>query len=124
MTSTIALVEDNEDNLLLLEAILSDEYGVATYEDGPTALAGIAASGAALVLLDISLPGMDGIEVLKNLRADPATQALPVVALTAHAMAGDEERFLAEGFDAYFSKPIVDEEALFALIRKLLSAAA
>jgi CheY-like chemotaxis protein len=73
-----------------------------------------------LVLLDISLPGMDGPEVLKRLRADPALTRLPVIALTAHAMAGDRERFLALGFNGYVTKPILDEELLFATVRELL----
>lgn len=117
---TIAVIEDNADNLLLVTAILEEEFRVDAYGAGPDALAGIRQRHPDLVLMDISLPGMDGEEVLKHLRADPATVSLPVVALTAHAMAGDRERFLAAGFDGYLSKPIVDEAEMLGLIRDLL----
>jgi len=116
----IAVVEDNPDNRLLLEALLAENYDLDEYEEGAAALAGIAAARPALVLLDISLPGMDGPEVLKRLRAMPAVAGIPVIALTAHAMSGDREKYLALGFDAYVTKPILDEELLFAAIRALL----
>jgi two-component system, cell cycle response regulator DivK len=73
-----------------------------------------------LVLLDISLPGMDGTEVLARIREDHSLRALPVIALTAHAMAGDRERYLGMGFDSYVTKPIVDEQILLGEIRRLL----
>jgi two-component system, cell cycle response regulator DivK len=114
---TIAVVEDNSDNRLLLESILGDLYELTEYEDGSSALAGLRSHRPDLVLLDISLPGMDGPEVLVHIRADPALRDLPVIALTAHAMAGDRERLLAAGFDDYVAKPIVDEEILFSAIR-------
>ena len=119
---TIAVVEDNADNRLLLTALLDDRYRLAEYEDGPTALAGIAAHPPRLILLDISLPEMDGPEVLRRLRGDPALARIPVIALTAHAMTGDRERYLAMGFDDYVTKPIVDESILFAAIARLLPA--
>lgn len=108
----IAVVEDNPDNRLLVQAILDGTYEVVEYEDGPSALLGLRGACPDLVLLDISLPGMDGVEVLREIRDDPALAPLPVIALTAHAMAGDRERFLAAGFDAYLSKPIVDDDLL------------
>ena len=116
----IALVEDNADNRMLVEALLSDSYHVAEYENGPDALAGFRSNRPDLVLLDISLPGMSGTEVLRELRADPELRSTPVVALTAHAMAGDRESFLAQGFDAYVSKPIIDDALLFDTIAELL----
>ena len=73
-----------------------------------------------LVLLDISLPEMDGAEVLRNIRASDELEDLPVIALTAHAMSGDREKFLAAGFDDYITKPIVDEENLFDAIEGLI----
>lgn len=116
----IALVEDNPDNRMLIGALLEDLYEVDIYPDGESALAGIAARRPDLVLLDISLPELDGTEVLKRLReAGPAIEE-PVIALTAHAMAGDRERFLELGFDAYVSKPIVDEDELLEPIARLL----
>ena len=116
----IALVEDNADNRLLARAILEDHYQVAEYESGAEALAGMTADRPDVVLLDISLPELDGSEVLRRLRADERLRDLPVIALTAHAMAGDRERFLAAGFDAYVTKPIVDEQVLLAAIARLL----
>ena len=115
----VAIVEDNEDNRLLLRALLEGEFEVAEYVDGPSAVAGIRAAVPDVVLLDISLPHMDGCQVLRALRDDTATQAVPVVALTAHAMSGDRERFLEMGFDAYITKPIVDEGVLFEAVRRL-----
>jgi CheY-like chemotaxis protein len=116
----IALVEDNADNRLLARAILEDHYQVAEYESGAEALAGLTADRPDVVLLDISLPELDGSEVLRRLRADERLRDLPVIALTAHAMAGDRERFLAAGFDAYVTKPIVDEQVLLDAIARLL----
>lgn len=117
---TIAVVEDNADNRLLLRAILGDRFALVEYENGADALAGLAHSPPDLVLLDISLPGMDGTEILRRIRADARLKVLPVVALTAHAMRGDRERFLAAGFDDYVTKPIVDEEQLLGAIGRLI----
>jgi CheY-like chemotaxis protein len=117
----IAIVEDNPDNRMLLEALLSDLYEIDEYEDGIVGLEGLRASPPQLVLLDISLPSMTGIEVLDHMRADPLLAAIPVIALTAHAMPDDRANFLAQGFDAYISKPIVDEALLFDEIERLLS---
>jgi two-component system, cell cycle response regulator DivK len=114
---TIAVVEDNADNRLLLRSLLGEDYRLIEYKDGAEALAGLRDDRPDLVLLDISLPGMDGEEVLARMRADPSLRDLPVIALTAHAMAGDRERLLGAGFDDYVAKPIVDEEVLFAAIR-------
>ena len=91
---TIAVVEDNADNRLLLTAMLGDRYTMVEYDNGPDALEGLAKSLPDLVLLDISLPGMDGNEILAEIRRDGRMRHLPVIALTAHAMAGDRERFL------------------------------
>ena len=117
----IALVEDNPDNRLLVVALLEDEFEVDEYEDGITALESLPQQRPDLILLDISLPGMDGPEVLKQIKSSPLAD-VPTVALTAHAMDGDRERFLRLGFDDYLSKPIVDEEALLTVIRRLVAA--
>lgn len=119
----IAVVEDNPDNRMLVRAILEDEYEIIEFESGGDALRGLREDRPDLVLLDISLPEMDGTDVLRIMREDPELRELPVVALTAHAMAGDRERFLADGFDEYVTKPIVDEEVLFSVIRRLLERA-
>lgn len=115
---TIAVVEDNADNRLLLQAILDGMYDLVEYENGVDALAGLAASVPDLVLLDISLPGMDGNEILVRIRADERLRHLPVIALTAHAMSGDREKYLAAGFDDYVTKPIVDETILMGAIER------
>ena len=117
---TLAVVEDNKDNRLLLQAFLGDRYAIVEYENGPAALQGFQSARPDLVLLDISLPGMDGLEILKRIRGDERLGGLPVVALTAHAMAGDRERFLAAGFNDYIAKPIVDEAVLHATLERLL----
>jgi len=114
----IAVVEDNADNRLLLQAILGGDYDIDEYENGPDALAGLPRSRPEVVLLDISLPGMDGNEILARLRADAGLQDLPVIALTAHAMAGDREKYLAAGFDDYITKPIIDETLLIGAIER------
>ena len=119
--TTIAVVEDNPDNRLLLQALLGDRYGLVEFDSGVDALAGLSSSLPDLVLLDISLPGMDGMEVLSRIRADARLRRLPVIALTAHAMAGDREKYLEAGFDDYITKPIVDETALIAAIERRLS---
>lgn len=121
MTARIAIVEDNADNRMLLDALLADRYAIDEYEDGFVALAGMRVTPPDLVLLDISLPSMTGSEVLERLRADPNLAAIPVIALTAHAMPDDRNGFLAQGFDAYVSKPIVDENLLFDEITRLLA---
>ena len=120
--STIAIVEDNADNRLLLQAILDGLYDLVEYENGTDALAGLAASLPDLVLLDISLPGMDGNEILSRIRADSTLRKLPVIALTAHAMSGDREKYLAAGFNDYITKPIVDETLLLSAIDRWLAA--
>ena len=88
--------------------------------DGESAVRQIEANGPDLVLLDISLPGMDGSEVLRRIRGEPALAGLPVIALTAHAMAGDRDRYLGLGFDHYVAKPIIDEAELLGAIERLL----
>ncbi len=117
---TIAVVEDNADNRLLLRAFLGDLYEIVEYETGIAALEAFATKVPDLVLLDISLPGMDGLAVVARIRAEEPLKKLRVIALTAHAMQGDRERFLKAGFDDYVSKPIVDEQVLLGAIRRLL----
>lgn len=114
----IAVVEDNPDNRLLVQAILEDQYEVIEYETGQEALEGLENDRPDLVLLDISLPGMDGAEVLLHIRNNDCLKLLPVVALTAHAMTGDREKYLNAGFDDYVTKPILDERILLEVIER------
>ena len=121
MKPRIAVVEDNPDNRLLVQAILDGLYEITEYESGTAALIGLAEAMPDLVLLDISLPEMDGTEVLRRIRSDPRLAALPVIALTAHAMSGDREKYLGLGFNDYLTKPIVDDAVLLETIARRLS---
>lgn len=121
MNAKIAVVEDNPDNRLLVQALLEDLYEISEYETGQDAVDGLADDAPDLVLLDISLPEMDGTEVLEWIRGHDDLRDVPVIALTAHAMAGDREKFLAAGFDDYLTKPIVDESILLGAIERWLN---
>ncbi|SRR5581483_5211184 len=114
----ILVVEDNEKNMKLVRDVLqASGYRVleaATAEDG---VAVARTNGPALVLMDMQLPGMSGVEALAQLRGDERTESIPVLALTAQAMHGDRERFLESGFDGYLSKP-VDVLELVTLVRQ------
>lgn len=116
----IGLVEDNPDNRLLIQAMLEDIYEIKEFGSGAAALAAFTQSKPDLVLLDISMPDMDGPEVLRRIRADDHLKDLPVIALTAHAMAGDREKYLQMGFDHYLTKPILDEDVLIEAMESLL----
>jgi two-component system, cell cycle response regulator DivK len=118
--TTVAVVEDNADNRLLVRAIIGDAYDVREFTSGDEALDAFARAAPDVVLLDISLPGLSGLEVLARLRADARLARVPVVALTAHAMDGDRQRYLAAGFDGYVSKPILDETVLLDAIARAL----
>src|SRR3979411_816475 len=101
------VVEDNPANQMLIEAVLHDHgYVVNLARSAPEALASIQADRPDLVLMDIQLPGQDGLSLTRQLKADPAVSAIPVVALTALAMGGDRELSLAAGCSGYISKPI------------------
>lgn len=120
MSVKIAVIEDNPDNRMLVQAILEDRYDIAEYASGVDAIERLPGDPPDLVLLDISLPQMDGTEVLSWIRRQPELQGLPVIALTAHAMAGDREKYLAAGFDDYVTKPILDEDVLLEAIQRCL----
>jgi CheY-like chemotaxis protein len=107
MSATILVVEDVEDNRELVRLLLeSAGYTVVEAHNGQEALDALVTGLPDLVLMDLSLPVIDGWEVTRRLREDARTAALPIIALTAHAMAGDRERVMASGFDGYIPKPI------------------
>jgi len=120
MTYKIAVVEDNPDNRMLVQALLEDTYEISEYETGVDAINGLGNDIPDLILLDISLPEMDGTEVLAWIRDQDALKDVPVIALTAHAMSGDREKYLALGFNGYVTKPIIDEDVLFGAIERCL----
>ena len=103
----ILYVEDNEDNVYVVQQRLARAgYTVLVAPDGERGLAMTAAEGPDLILMDLSLPGLDGWEVTRRLKSAPATKHIPIIALTAHAMTGDREKALAAGCDDYDSKPV------------------
>jgi two-component system cell cycle response regulator DivK len=103
----VLIVEDNRQNLELVQFLL-EEVGmsVRAAADARQARAELERALPDLVLMDMQLPGIDGLELVAELRSDPRFRALPIVALTAHALRGDRERFLAGGCDGYIAKPI------------------
>jgi CheY-like chemotaxis protein len=107
VTATVLVVEDNPLNRKLVRDVLGHAgYRVLEAEDAERGIALARAERPDLVLMDVQLPGMDGVEALARLRADEATAGIPVAALTALAMKDDRERFLAAGFDGYLEKPV------------------
>ncbi|MBL9015186.1 MAG: response regulator [Myxococcales bacterium] len=107
----ILIVDDNATNLKLVAYLMSaNGYEVTTAQDAETALAAIAKSPPRLILMDLQLPGIDGLELTRKLKADPATKDILVVAVTAYAMKGDEAKARAAGCDGYITKPIDTRE--------------
>ncbi len=119
MSIRILLVEDNPENRdMLSRRLIRRGYQMSFAMDGAQAVQITRAELPDLVLMDLSLPVMDGWEATRQLKADPATRAIPVIALTAHAMVGDRERAIAAGADDYDTKP-VDLERLLQKIQRL-----
>jgi len=103
----ILVVEDDPASMELAAFILEDAgFAVARATDAVAAVEALGTLMPDIVLMDIHLPGCDGLELLKRVRALPGSERLKILALTAHAMRGDRERFLEEGFDGYIAKPI------------------
>jgi CheY-like chemotaxis protein len=118
----ILIVEDNEKNRKLVrDALQFKGYETIDAETGEEGVRLAKERLPALVLMDIQLPGIDGIAALGQLRADPATRAIPVIAITASVMSQDRQKIMAAGFDAFQSKPISVKE-LFETIRRILDA--
>jgi two-component system, cell cycle response regulator DivK len=112
----VLVVEDNEKNMKLFRDLLQAKgYETLEATSAERALELARAQELDLILMDVQLPGMDGVTALTHLRADEATSGTTVVALTAQAMAGDRERFLDAGFDGYISKPVDVPEFLQAV---------
>ncbi len=116
-TKTVLLVEDVALNRDLMVQILEDKFHVLEATDGQEGIAMARAHQPDIILMDLSLPGLDGWEAIKRLKENARTRHIPIVALTAHAMLGDKERVLALGCEDYLTKP-VDERMLFQMIEK------
>jgi two-component system, cell cycle response regulator DivK len=103
----ILIVEDNELNLdMLVRRLERKGYEVVSAVDGEQGLFMAESEAPDLILMDMSLPGMDGWEATRHIKADPTTKSIPVIALTAHAMVGDREKALKAGCDDYDTKPV------------------
>jgi two-component system, cell cycle response regulator DivK len=116
----ILIVEDIAFNTELLVQLLEDDYTLVTAADGLAGVAAAAAEKPDLILMDISLPGIDGYEATGRIKANPALAHIPVIALTAHAMSGDEARARKAGCDGYLAKPL-NEELLFDTLEEMFS---
>ena len=120
MTKSLLIVDDDPENLKLILMILATGgYELVTAADALQALRAIEARLPDLILLDLQLPGMDGLELTRRLRATPATRGVPIVAVTAYAMKGDENKARDAGCDGYLVKPI-DKRLLRETVKQYL----
>jgi len=119
----VLVIEDNEDNMDLVYAFLEDIYNLKGCYDSYEVMALFESDPSYkpdVILCDISLPGMDGVELVRVIHQHQQWKGVPVIALTSHAMKGDREKFMAAGFDDYIPKPIMGEEMLCEPINRLL----
>jgi len=117
----ILIVDDNALNLKLARMVLAGEgYEIRTAADAQEALAVLRSFRPRVILMDLQMPGLDGFELTRRLKSDPATRGISVVAITAYAMKGDEERAREAGCDGYVTKPI-DTRALPGVIARHLA---
>jgi len=113
MTKRILVVEDHEDNRQILRVLLgSAGYDMIEAHDGETALTTAGSERPDLILMDIQLPGLDGYEVTRRIKADPALREIPIIAVTSYALSGDEDKARAAGCVAYVAKPYSPLELL------------
>jgi two-component system cell cycle response regulator DivK len=118
----VLYVEDNDDNVYMLKMRLEllDDFEVVTAEDGQKGCAMALAERPDIILMDLEMPLVDGWEATRRLKNDPQTRDIPIIALSAHALAGSRERALAAGCDEFDTKP-VEFERLVATVRRLLA---
>jgi len=120
MSQQILVVEDHEDNRQILRDLLSAAgYEMVEAHDGEQALVRVAQAKPDLILMDIQLPGIDGYEVTRRIKADPMLAAIPIIAVTSYALTGDDEKARAAGCDDYVAKPFSPRQ-LLAKIREYL----
>jgi CheY-like chemotaxis protein len=121
--ATVLVVEDNDMNMQLVEYLLEEGgYTIVKATSGEEALRLTGESVPDLILMDIHLPGLDGLSVVRQMKEDVRTSGVPILALTAHAMRGDRDRFLQAGCDGYISKPI-DVKSFIPSLEQYLSRA-
>jgi len=118
----LVLVDDNQDNLEIVEVFLSQKYDVYSYGSAAEALSAIDTVRPELLVLDIRMRGVDGLQCLQAIRAKPGYAAVPAVALTAFARDVEQKAFLDAGFQAVVTKPILDDRQLLGTIERVLSA--
>jgi two-component system cell cycle response regulator DivK len=121
MMKKILIVEDVEFNRDLLVQMLEDDYALVAAGDGASGVESATRERPDLILMDMSLPVMDGWQATQKLKADPALKHIPVIGLSAHAMNGDYEKAIRAGCDEYLTKP-VDEQLLMAKLTTFLGA--
>ena len=120
MSARILVVEDNDMNMQLVEYLLEEGgFDILKATSGEEALQVTSDTVPDLILMDIHLPGMDGLSVVREMKGNERTKGVPILALTAHAMRGDKDRFLEAGCDGYISKPI-DVKTFIPSIEKFL----
>lgn len=119
----IYIVEDDADSAALIKEILSVDFDTVLYTNVGDLIEFLNQPDTVapdLFVLDISLPGMDGVTLLRKIRDEDSYKNIPALALTAHAMKGDKESFLQSGFNAYMSKPIVDIDGLINAVKRMI----
>ena len=119
----VLYVEDNDDNIYMLKMRLEllEDFEVVTAEDGEKGCAMARSERPDIILMDLEMPVVDGWEATRRLKADPQTRDIPIIALSAHALAGEREKALAAGCDEFDTKPI-EFERLLATLRRVLAA--
>ena len=119
----VLYVEDNDDNVYMLKMRLEllDEFEVLTAEDGEKGCDMAAAELPDIILMDLEMPGIDGWEATRRLKSNPQTRDIPIIALSAHALAGSRDKALAAGCDEFDTKPI-EFDRLVATMRRVLAA--
>jgi two-component system cell cycle response regulator DivK len=121
MNQRIMVVEDQEDNRQILRDLLGNNgYELIEAWDGEAALTTLASQRPDLILMDIQLPGIDGYEVTRRIKADPGLRAIPIIAVTSYALSGDAEKAFEAGCDAYVTKPYSPRQ-LLAKVREYLA---
>jgi two-component system cell cycle response regulator DivK len=118
--TSVLLVEDNEDNLLIYSTILRHSgFAVLEARDGQAGIDTAKREIPGLILMDVSIPVIDGLEATRQLKADPSTKHIPIIALTAHALASDQQKAIEAGCDSYIAKP-AEPRAVVEAVEKFL----